>query len=86
MAKIPSSSDYKDFIKGFLRRDEAGQVSPPDSFDVVVKNQGRWKSYRFVYDSETRWCVTPDQVNDQIRKNKHSPEKPYVQARRILGA
>jgi hypothetical protein len=84
MTKIKSIDDYRDFMKGFLKRDDVGQVSPPESFDVVVANQGRWKSYRFVYDSETKWCNTPDQVNDIIRKNRHSPDRPYIETRKIL--
>jgi len=86
MTKIQSSNEYKDFIKDFLTRDDVGQVSPHVSFDVMVKNQGRWKSYRFVYESETRWCSTPQQVNDIIRKNRHNPDKPYIETRKIMGA
>jgi hypothetical protein len=85
MTKIKSSGDYKDFMKGFLTRDDLGQTSPPDMFDVVVKSQGRWKSYRFVYDSETRWCSTPSQVDDILRKNHHTPDKPYTEARKMIG-
>jgi hypothetical protein len=85
MANIKSAGNYKDFMKGFLTRDDAGQVSPPDSFDVMVKNQGLWKSYRFVYDSETKWCNTPQQVSDIIRKNKHSPDKAYIETRKMMG-
>jgi len=84
MTKIKTSNNYKDFMKDFLKRDEVGQVSPPDSFDVVVKNQGRWKSYRFIYDCETKWCSTPTQVDDILRKHKHYPDKPYIETRKIL--
>jgi hypothetical protein len=86
MTKIWTNNDYKDFMKGFLKRDDVGQVSPPDSFDVLVENQGRWKSYRFVYECETRWCDTPQKVNDIVRKNRHTPAKQYPDARRILAA
>jgi len=85
MTRIKSAGDYKEFMKGFLTRDDAGQVSPPDSFDVMVKNQGLWKSYRFVYDCETKWCDTPQKVSDIIRKNKHIPGKPYIETRKMLG-
>ena len=85
MTRIKSISDYRDFMKGFLTRDDVGQVSPPDSFDVLVENQGRWKSFRFVYESETKWCGTPDQVNDILRKNRHSPDKKYAENKRIMG-
>jgi hypothetical protein len=84
MTQIKSSNDYKDFIKDFLTRDDIGQVSPPTSLDVVVVNQGRWKSYRFVYDSETKWCNTPQQVHDIVRKNKHNPAKPYIEAKKVI--
>jgi hypothetical protein len=84
MTKIKTSNSFKDFMKDFLTRDEAGQVSPPDSFDVVMKNQGRWKSYRFVYEGETKWCGSPDQVDDILRKNKYTPAKPYSENRRIF--
>jgi hypothetical protein len=86
MTKIQSSGDYKEFMKGFLKRDDAGQVSPPDSFDVLIENQGRWKSYRFVYDSETKWCGTHQQANDIIRKNRHVPTKDYASSRKIMDA
>ena len=86
MNQIKSGIDFKDFIKTFLARDEMGQVSPPNSLDVVVQNQGRWKSYRFVYECETKWCNTPQQVKDIIRKNKYTPAKQYTEAKKILAA
>ncbi|MFH0862899.1 MAG: hypothetical protein V1875_07725 [Candidatus Altiarchaeota archaeon] len=85
MTRIKSSSDYKIFMKGFLTRDDLGGVSPPDSFDVTVENQGRWKSYRFTYESETKWCGTPGQVDDVLRKNRHKPERTYLEIKKVVG-
>jgi hypothetical protein len=85
MNHIKTSSDYRDFMKGFLARDDIGQVSPPDSFDILIENQGRWKAYRFAYESETKWCATSQQAKDIVRKNRHCPQKQYAQAKRIIG-
>jgi hypothetical protein len=86
MTNIKSSNDYKEFMKAFLTRDDVGQVSPPDSFDVMVNNQGRWKSYRFVYESETKWCSTTQQVKDILKKNRHSPDRQYSEARKFIAS
>jgi hypothetical protein len=85
MTRIKSANSYREFIKDFIKRDDSDQIFPPESFDILIENQGRWKSYRFVYESETKWCQKQKQVDDILRKNKHTPLKPYAEGRTTLG-
>ena len=71
-------NSYDETCKNWFKKEKHGRLIPPAGLTQIIKRDGRYKAFNYVYTNETKWHKTLEEAKkelNQMTERIHSNHK-----------